>query len=1756
MAKRSPSLNLGLCAAAVLIALLFAPSARTQTDEASSLTGIAPGDSAVSGFSGTVLSSPSLAPGVDPLDKTVIDVDGASLRVYDLSTLGGAPAGQLVSPPVKFSVPAKDIGQVFSLVFDTQTDPPNLYAGATSAYGIQIVSTQLDEDGSPVRVRNGAPDARFMDGQFGGLPGAGPGTIYKIDGKTGKATALADLGLAGVANSGPGVGGLAFDPKSRTLYASDLDDGLIHRFALDQNAADLGQFDHGQNGRPSRELSPVQDDGKRMDITKPTFKPDSISTYGFTQAERRVRALAVHDGRLYYAVDEGPEIWSVALNPDGSFIPEDVRWELLVKADRKLPVASIVFDGEGRMILAQRGTLKSAYDYGAFVEPGGAQVLRYAKEDPDDPATPSIWAPEPQSYAIGFSEANKSASGGVAMQYGYRPDGGIDLDSCYGTIAATADGLTGDGAGHGLQLNGAALVLPADDPLRKSAFVEFDGRQNKANLIGHVGGVAVSHACAGEGAPQVGAPGYPPVGGGGGFPPVGGGGGFPPIGAFPPVEGEVAPVGEPPVLDTPTPGGQADAAGSNLAVVKSQSCKLLAADKAECLYTVALSNTGKAPFETNGLNMEDRFSVPPASFDTDGFGTPTKTADGFKTVPGSPGTVTIAPGPASFSQTIKASFNVPAGGLTVENCIFLTPTAAGIPLTPRFVPVETLPDPDLPASTSDALDHAIAITGTPQCAARGDVRDCSWTVKLSNPSLQAANQSFEFKTSKPAVGIGGPSGLSVRRKDETTTVFTSGAGPLRPKSAKSFTVKATFPLDPADPISATASLVSPPAQDVNAANNTASADAGTAPPEIIPSPGVTSADANPDDNTSCIKWDSTKPDDQGTPTNAPAPPAQPPQTEADGLDIKKAAVPGSCRNNRSCEFNVTITNVGTTTFQGSVEFDDTVTGDGAFFGATAINKEPALPWSCKKDGQSFKCAIADLTLAPNGSTTVLIGFDLGPGVGAVKEMKNCAKLKDAKDAACATIPLASPLQLTKTASVASCTNEGGCAFEINIKNAGPVDLPGPITITETVTVNGVFVATMSPTFPPPWGCTNIAPTFRCTHDPANPNGIPAGASLTLPISFKIGSPTAEPATIKNCVAIEGSPETVCAEIPVIMPPPPKADLTIQNVAIAPTCPLSGPCLFKIDISNAGAQPYNGGLSFSSTIWSGAAGTTSGRARYEISSPSGPWVCAPTSQAGSLSVWKCQLPTLTGGTGALAGLTFSIRPSVEKSNDGSVTSSSEWSKDNILTLCAQLGRDPAGNDNIELNKPKEQCASVRLDPFAVEIKKSGAQSCSPGGECRFDLEIFNPGPILHDDPVTVTDNLTGIGSAPIVSIVPAAGAKPFPCAPAPAQIPFSCSGHMRLEINERHKYVMTVKLPPDAPANGSFKNCASIASGAVAPGDRSPTRATATGASPPPQNESCHEVTLAPACTGGMVLNEDGRCACPVGQTWDGNACTVEEKTCPAGTTGTPPNCEAPSSSSGADTSKTPPSDTTPGKSGAPAGCDVEACAAAYKSFRASDCTFGTGGGKRQRCNAKSGGSAGSDTSKSPATCPPNRPVGKPPNCCPKGMEFKRGACRCAEGTELKGGVCVAIQKAPAKCPPGTELRNGACLRAACPPGTVGVPPFCNQKKQDAPPPKEKKPRDQSGQGPAKCPSDRPVGTPPNCCPSGTQFRKGGCYPLKCTPGWTGVPPDCQPPQSKKSPPPFVPLRECKAPKTGIFPNCRCPAGTEEPDCTPPFRTPR
>ena len=69
--------------------LWFATQAQAQETSI-----IHPGSMAVTGFSGTIIPGieEGLPPGVDPVDETFIDTGRATLRVFDVSALGGPPS--------------------------------------------------------------------------------------------------------------------------------------------------------------------------------------------------------------------------------------------------------------------------------------------------------------------------------------------------------------------------------------------------------------------------------------------------------------------------------------------------------------------------------------------------------------------------------------------------------------------------------------------------------------------------------------------------------------------------------------------------------------------------------------------------------------------------------------------------------------------------------------------------------------------------------------------------------------------------------------------------------------------------------------------------------------------------------------------------------------------------------------------------------------------------------------------------------------------------------------------------------------------------------------------------------------------------------------------------------------------------------------------------------------------------------------------------------------------------------------------------------------------------------------------------------------------------------------------------------------------------------------------------------------------------------------------------------------------------------
>ena len=188
---------------------------------------------------------------------------------------------------------------------------------------------------------------------------------------------FANVLLDGRPNTGVALGGLVYDPTSRQFYVADRGSGIIHSFNLD--GTETGRFDHGAQALGAIRLPPVTyDPNRRTSIQSPQFDSGNPPTWGYAPAERRVFGLAVHRGRLYYAVAAGPRVWSVSLAPDGAF-GVDARLEIVVPpgAAPATEISKILFDDNGDMLLAERGAPTGAYHFRALRPHDTGRVLRF-----------------------------------------------------------------------------------------------------------------------------------------------------------------------------------------------------------------------------------------------------------------------------------------------------------------------------------------------------------------------------------------------------------------------------------------------------------------------------------------------------------------------------------------------------------------------------------------------------------------------------------------------------------------------------------------------------------------------------------------------------------------------------------------------------------------------------------------------------------------------------------------------------------------------------------------------------------------------------------------------------------------------------------------------------------------------------------------------------------------------------------------------------------------------------------------------------------------------------------------------------------------------------------------------------------------------------------------------------------------------------------------------------------------------------------
>ena len=487
----------------VWAAALAAPAAAQSSDRGI----VADGEAAVSGFSGVTTIAPP-PQGVDPLAVTFIDLAGPSARVIELRDTQGPPRAQVIPAPKPFTATAAQVGQVFAVAFDRAT-PPNIYLAASSAYGLPIVLPPVDANAPAQRLTDGAPGAAFMSGLFGPpTMQGGPGSIWRIDGASGRISLFANVTLDGAPNPGPALGGLAFDPSSNSLFVADRSTGIIHRVGL--NGVEIGRYDHGVDGRKAAGMPPVAfDPAGRLDITSPNFKTQDPTTWGYAPPERRVFGLAAHGGRLYYAIADGSRIWSVSLQANGAF-GADARVELQVPpGPAASEISKIIFDDRGRMILGERGAPTGGFDYQTLAQPSTNRALRYRLLQAEGGA-PATWQADPDEYAIGFDADLRNVDGGVAIGYGYRPDGAFDAGSCGGFLwttgeqlraaadAALAAELTAMGPLplNGLQGNFLDAVRPDNVPPLVTYFANYFDDSGNPTFHGHLGDIAIPRGCA------------------------------------------------------------------------------------------------------------------------------------------------------------------------------------------------------------------------------------------------------------------------------------------------------------------------------------------------------------------------------------------------------------------------------------------------------------------------------------------------------------------------------------------------------------------------------------------------------------------------------------------------------------------------------------------------------------------------------------------------------------------------------------------------------------------------------------------------------------------------------------------------------------------------------------------------------------------------------------------------------------------------------------------------------------------------------------------------------------------------------------------------------------------------------------------------------------------------------------------------------------------------------------------------------------
>jgi len=282
------------------------------------------------------------------------------------------------------------------------------------------------------------------------------GLIYRIDGATWQVTNYVQrrliagppqVGVNWMPNTGPRIGNLCFDDIHKQIFTTNHEDGRIYR--ITDNGFGLGIVSSSYDPFGADDMTPgYARRGERL---------WGIGIYGTVANGRRVYFSRWVSDRAFQL--NGPnEIWSVALDNAGEFIPSTLRLEITLTAVQgeifSSPVSDIEFSFQGTMLLGERTMVGDA---GVCQVDGSwahrSRILEYPRDVIGLYSnTNFIWHKIGQTFGT-IIPYKSNSSGGVDFDYGISDSVSKVHSDCDSIIVGTGDYMFSPSAPvYGLQI--------------------------------------------------------------------------------------------------------------------------------------------------------------------------------------------------------------------------------------------------------------------------------------------------------------------------------------------------------------------------------------------------------------------------------------------------------------------------------------------------------------------------------------------------------------------------------------------------------------------------------------------------------------------------------------------------------------------------------------------------------------------------------------------------------------------------------------------------------------------------------------------------------------------------------------------------------------------------------------------------------------------------------------------------------------------------------------------------------------------------------------------------------------------------------------------------------------------------------------------------------------------------------------------------------------------------------------------------------